>query len=114
MLFKKFADAKAYDAPNHYGMKALRLQGFEEGGPTNFWVGLSYILPGGGAGPDTTSPEKVYVVLSGQVTVSAEGQQHVLGPKDSLRIGPNIERTVLNAGNEVATMMVVLTYPEKK
>jgi quercetin dioxygenase-like cupin family protein len=78
MLFKKFADAKAYDAPNHYGMKALRLQGFEEGGPTNFWVGLSYILPGGGAGPDTTSPEKVYVVLSGQVTVSAEGQQHVL------------------------------------
>jgi len=58
MLFKKFADAKAYDAPNHYGMKALRLQGFEEGGPTNFWVGLSYILPGGGAGPDTTSPEK--------------------------------------------------------
>ncbi len=29
----------------------LRLQGFEEGGPTNQWVGLSQFLPGGGAGP---------------------------------------------------------------
>lgn len=114
MRVKKFQDAKPYEAPNHYDMKALRLQGFEEGGPTNFWVGLSHILPGGGAGPDATPIEKVYVVLSGRVTVTAEGETHALEPMDSVRIGPNIERKVLNAGNEVATMLVVLPYPEKK
>lgn len=114
MLVKKFENAKPYEAPNHYGMKALRLQGFEDGGPTHFWVGLSHILPGGGAGPDATPIEKVYVVLSGQVTITAEGEEQVLGPMDSVRIGPNIERKVLNASNAMATMLVVLPYPEKK
>ena len=114
MLVKKFEDAKPYEALNHYDMRALRLQGFEDGGPTKFWVGLSHILPGGGAGPDATPSEKVYVVLAGQVTVVAEGETHLLRPLDSVRIGPNVERTVLNASNEVATMLVVLPYPEKK
>ncbi len=114
MLFKKFQDAKSYQAPNHHDIRALRLQGFEEGGPTNFWVGLSHILPGGSAGPDATPLEKVYVVLSGEVTVHAEGRTHVLGPLDSVCIGPSIERKVLNASNEVATMLVVMPYPEKK
>jgi quercetin dioxygenase-like cupin family protein len=114
MLIKKFADAKPYEAPNHFGMKSLRLQGFEDGGPTNFWVGLSHFLPGGGAGPDATPIEKVYVVLAGHITVTAEGEEHVLGPMDSVRIGPNIERKVLNNGNDVATMLVVLPYPPNK
>jgi quercetin dioxygenase-like cupin family protein len=113
MLVKKFSDAKPYVAPNHFDMRSLRLQGFEEGGPTNFWVGLSHFLPGGGAGPDATPIEKVYVVLAGKITVTAEGQEHLLGPMDSVRIGPNIERKVLNAGNDVATMLVVLPYPPK-
>jgi quercetin dioxygenase-like cupin family protein len=111
MLVRKFQHAKPYEAPNHYDVRALRLQGFEEGGPTNFWVGISHILPRGGAGPDATPIEKVYVVLSGQVTVTAEGESHILGPLDSVRIGPNVERQVLNTTNEVATMLVVLPYP---
>jgi quercetin dioxygenase-like cupin family protein len=114
MLVKKFADAKPYEAPNHFAMKSLRLQGFEDGGPTNFWVGLSHFLPGGGAGPDATPIEKVYVVLAGYITVTAEEQEHVLGPMDSVRIGPNVERKVLNTGNDVATMLVVLPYPPGK
>lgn len=114
MLVKRFADAKPYEAPNHFDMRALRLQGFEPGGPTNFWVGLSHILPGGRAGPDGSPIEKVYVVLSGHVTVTADGEEHVLGPMDSCRIGPNVERKVLNASNEMAMMLVILPYPEKK
>lgn len=114
MKVKRFVEAKPYQAPNHLDVKALRLQGFEEDGPTNFWVGLSHILPGGGAGPDATPLEKVYVVLSGRVTVSAKGQEHVLGPLDSVRIGPDVERKVLNASNDVATMLVVMPYPAQR
>lgn len=114
MRVKRFEDAQPYQAPNHFDVKALRLQGFEEDGPTNFWVGLSHLLPGGGAGPDATPLEKVYVVLSGRVKVIAQGEEHVLDPLDSIRIGPGIERKVINPGNDVATMIVVMPYPQGK
>jgi hypothetical protein len=39
----------AYDAPGHFGMTAMRLQGTEETGASKFWMGLSHFLPGGGA-----------------------------------------------------------------
>lgn len=111
MQYKRFNDAKPYEAPNHYGMVALRLQGFEEGGPKNFWTGLSHILPGGGAGPDATPLEKVYVVLEGEVTVRANGQEVVLKPLDSICIAPNEVREVKNMSNAMAKMLVILPYP---
>ena len=107
----KFADAQPYEAPNHHGVRSLRLQGFEAGGPQNFWVGLSHILPGGGAGPDASPLEKTYVILSGHLTLIADGQESVIGPQDSCTIGPNTEREVVNRGNDVVTMVVVMPYP---
>lgn len=41
MLVKRFSDAQAYEAPNHWGVLGLRLQGFGEGGPENQWIGFS-------------------------------------------------------------------------
>ncbi|MDA8351481.1 MAG: cupin domain-containing protein [Pseudomonadota bacterium] len=114
MHVKSLESAQPYEAPNHFDVKALRLQGFEEGGPRNFWVGLSHILPGGGAGPDASPLEKVYVVLAGRIRVSAEGEDRVLQTFDSVCIGPNVERTLTNPGNEVATILVVMPYPPKK
>lgn len=113
MRVKKFNEAKPYEAPLHFDVKSLRLQGFEEGGPANFWVGLSHYLPGGRAGPDASPLEKVYVVLAGRLKISAEGKEHILGPLDSVFIGPGVERAVLNPTNEVATMLVVMPYPAK-
>ena len=80
MFVKRFEEAKPYEAPNHRGVVGLRLQGFEPGGPTNQWVGYSQFLPGGGAGPDSTPFEKVYVVLDGAMTVIVGGQGDGLGP----------------------------------
>ncbi|OWW19293.1 cupin domain-containing protein [Noviherbaspirillum denitrificans] len=114
MKVTRFADAKPYDAPNHYEMRALRLQGFQPGGPEHFWTGLSHFLPGGGAGPDASPLEKVYVVLTGEVTVRAAGEEVVLGPKDSCCIPGGEIREVKNLGNDVATMLVVMPYPENK
>jgi quercetin dioxygenase-like cupin family protein len=108
---KRFADAKAYSAPNHYDVRSLRLQGFEAGGPTQSWVGLSHFLPGGGAGPDSSPLEKVYVVLSGTLTVRAGDRECTLGPLDSCCIPAGEIREVRNPGNDVATMIVVMPYP---
>lgn len=111
MQVTRFGQAQAYEAPNHFDMRALRLQGFAPGGPERFWVGLSHFLPGGGAGPDSSPLEKVYVVLAGAVNVKTAQHDVVLGPLDSCCIPAHETRTVTNHGNEVATMLVVMPYP---
>ena len=111
MLLKRFADAKPYDAANHRGVVGLRLQGFEEGGPANQWVGLSQFLPGGGAGPDSTPFEKVYVVLEGEMTVIIGGQETVLRKYDSCTIAANEVREIINRSNHICVLLVVIPYP---
>ena len=69
MHLKRFTDASAYEAPNHFGCYGLRLQGFEENGPKNQWIGFSQFFPGGGAGPDSTPFEKVYIMIEGEMTL---------------------------------------------
>ncbi|MDI6024633.1 cupin domain-containing protein [Corticibacterium sp. UT-5YL-CI-8] len=112
MFTKRFSDALPYDAPNHRGVTGLRLQGFEEDGPKNQWIGLSQFLPGGGAGPDSTPIEKVYVVLEGEMTVIAGGTETVLGPLDSCTIAAGEMREIVNRSNHVCKMLVVMPYPK--
>jgi mannose-6-phosphate isomerase-like protein (cupin superfamily) len=113
MLVKRFAEAKTYEAPNHRNYTSLRLFDSESGGPTQLVVGLSHFLPGGGAGPDSSPTEKVYVVLSGHLTVIVGGKETVLGPNDSCFIGVNESREVVNRGNDVVTMLVAISAPPK-
>ncbi len=111
MKVTRFVEAPPYEAPNHRDVRSLRLQGFAPGGPEGFWVGLSHYLPGGGAGPDASPLEKVYVVLAGSLTVTTPDAEVVLGPMDSCSIPGGEMREVVNRGNDVATMLVVMPYP---
>jgi len=111
MHIKRFSDATKYEAPNHRAVVGLRLQGFEPNGPTNQWVGYSQFLPGGGAGPDATPFEKVYVVLDGEMTVIIAGQETVLKTMDSCTIAPGEVREIVNRSNHVCKMLVVIPYP---
>lgn len=112
MHIKRFDTAEPYEAPNHFDCKALRLAGFADVGPENFWVGLSHFLPGGRAGPDATPLEKIYVVLAGELTVRASGREEVAGAMDTVFIPAGEEREIVNRGNAVCTIVVVMPYPE--
>lgn len=111
MLTVRFADAKPYEAPNHRDVRSLRLQGFAEAGPSNQWVGLSHFLPGGGAGPDSSPIEKLYVILEGELTVMIDGAETVLRRLDSCTIPAGEVREIVNRRNDVCTMLVVMPYP---
>lgn len=111
MHLKRFDQAQPYDAPNHFGCYGLRLQGFEENGPKNQWVGFSQFLPEGGAGPDSTPFEKVYVVLEGEMTVIIDGQETKLRQYDSCTIPAGEVRTLQNRSNHTCKMLVVIPYP---
>ena len=112
MQIKRFEDAEVYESHNHWGVTGLRLQGFEDGGPENQWVGFSQFLPGGGAGPDSTPFEKVYVVLEGEMTLEWDGKIEVLRSMDSCTVPPGLERRIENKSNHVCKMLVVIPYPE--
>jgi glyoxylate utilization-related uncharacterized protein len=108
------ADVKPYEAPGHFAMTAMRLQGKEETGATKFWMGLSHFLPGGGAawGYEDNPLEKVYFVLEGEITVKNRDEEIVLRKHDSLFIGPNEGREIINHTHMPASMLVVINYPD--
>lgn len=108
MLVKSLRDAAPYDAPNHRLIDSVRLLGMEPEGPTGFWVGHSTVHPGGGAGPDSSPIEKVYVVLSGKLTVTGGDSTRVLGPMEACRIPPNERREFINRENTPATLLVII------
>jgi quercetin dioxygenase-like cupin family protein len=113
MKITRLGDAKRYDAPKHFDMRALRLQGAEASGADFATVGLSYFLPGGGAEMDAGTIGKIYVVLDGQITLTlSDGSTHLLDKLDSCFIAAGEARAVANSGNVVAAMLVVMPYPK--
>ena len=108
MQVKRFTEAKPYEAPNHRNYSSLRLFGAEAGGTQTLIVGISHFLPGGGAGPDASPPEKVYYILAGELTVIAGGKESVAKAGDTVYIGPNESREIVNRGHEVCTIAVAV------
>jgi quercetin dioxygenase-like cupin family protein len=104
------AQVKPYEAPGHFKMVALRLSGKEETGAEKFWVGMSHFLPGGGAEFGATPAEKYYFVLDGEITVKTKKEEITLGPWDSVYIGPNEGREIINKTNKPVSMLVVINY----
>jgi len=108
MQVKSFKDVKEYSAPNHRACSTLRLWGAEAGGTKNLVVGITHFLPGGGAGPDASPPEKVYYVLTGEITLIVDGKETVMKQGDTCVIGPNESREIINRSNEVCTILVAI------
>lgn len=105
-------DVAAYLAPKHFDMRSMKLHGTEETGAKQFWMGMSYFLPGGGAeyAYEDSSTEKIYFILDGEITVKSKNETFVLKKNDSIFIGPNEGREMINETNHVATVLVVISY----
>jgi glyoxylate utilization-related uncharacterized protein len=112
MKVNRLADVQRYEPPNHFDCTALRLQGWDASDASSFWVGLSHLLPGGGTTHEATPLEKVYVVLRGEVTVVTDDGEATLRELDSCYLAPGEARTVTNRTNDVASMLVVMPYPD--
>jgi len=111
MEITRIGDAKPYEAPKHFDMVGLRLQGFDASASETFWIGLSHFLPGGGAEHDGTPIEKVYVVVEGEVTVVTDEGETTLGKYDSCRLAPGEARSIINKTKSPASMLVAMPYP---
>ncbi len=92
-------------------MAVVRLQDHEASDAESFWVGLSHFLPGGGADSSASNIEKVYVVLSGEVTVVTDDGETTLKAHDSCRLAPGERREIVNRTNQPASMLAIMPYP---
>jgi glyoxylate utilization-related uncharacterized protein len=98
--------APSYEAPGHFGMVALRLHGGSGSGLTDATVGLSHFEPGGGAARSASTADRVYVVITGEITVVAGDVRATLGALDSCFIPAGEERAVENCSGATASMLV--------
>lgn len=112
MHVTRFDEARPYEAPNHFDMHCLRLQGKEAGPSSQMWMGLSQLLPGGRTTLDPSPMEKLYLVVEGEVTMVGEldGRQEraTLGRLDSCRFAPGEARQLLNETNRPAMVVLVM------
>lgn len=108
MEVRKLDQAKRYEAPNHRKYESRRIFGAETGGSQAIVFGISHFQPGGGAGPDASPPEKIYHILDGELTVIAGGKETVARKGDTVCIGPNETREIINRGAGVCTLLVAV------
>jgi quercetin dioxygenase-like cupin family protein len=108
MQVTRIEEAGTYQAPGHFDVRTLRLQGADASPVDAFTVGLSVFLPAGGCEMSTTPLEKVYVVVEGEVTIVTDEGEAALGPLDSIYLAPNEARAIENRTNRAATMLVVM------
>lgn len=111
MHVTRLTDARPYEAAKHFNMTGLRLQGLEASPAEGFWVGLSHFLPEGGAESSSSPLERVYVVVSGEVTVITDEGEVTLGSMDSCYLAPGERREVINRTNSPASMLVIMPAP---
>jgi uncharacterized cupin superfamily protein len=107
-----YSEISNWGLPNaeHFNMRSARFMGADQG-LTSFWCGLSEYEPGGGiefSGADSPN-EKVYFLIEGELTLTdKDGNETVLGPKDSVYRGPGDAASLLNTGTTTARMLVVV------
>jgi quercetin dioxygenase-like cupin family protein len=51
--------------------------------------------------------EEVFYVISGSPTIVIEGDKHPSGPGTFVRVDPEVRRTIVNNGDEVAAVMIM-------
>ncbi len=117
MNITRFEQAPEYQAPNHFDMRCLRLQGHEAGPSQALWMGVSQIAPGGHTSLDGSPVEKHYVVLEGEVTLVSElaGRvtEAVLQRHDSACFAPGEKRQLVNRSSQPASILLAMPYPPK-
>ncbi len=114
MNLTRASEATPYVAPLHHGVKAMRLQGHEAGHTERFWSGVSVYRPGGCAELAPAREETVYVVLEGELVVTADGTETVVRRLDSIHLAKGEMRSIENRSPREALLLVTVAHPTEE
>jgi len=104
------SDAIRYFPPAHNDCACFRLQGQQETGTTQFSLGCTHFLPGGGADFSPCRPfDTIYFCIDGEITITdKDAVDWVLKKNDSIFIAGDEGRSIQNKTQYPASMMVIL------
>jgi uncharacterized cupin superfamily protein len=114
MNLTRASEAPVYAVPLHHDVCAVRLQGHEAGPTERLWVGLSTYRPGGIAQTAPVNEETVYIVIDGELVVTADGTETLLGRFDSVHFARGEARSVENRSGREAVLLVVIAHPQEE
>ncbi|MCV7074897.1 beta-D-galactosidase [Mycobacterium szulgai] len=103
--------APPYVAPAHHDVSMMRLQGHEAGHTERFWMGTSRYRPGGTAEKEPAREETVYVVLDGELVITTDMGDTVLGKLDSVHLAKGEVRSIQNRSDREALLLVTIAHP---
>lgn len=109
MNVTRFSEAPVYFPRGHVDMRCYRLQDGNAQLGSGMRLNLCHFLPGGSTGTASSPAEKLYLVLEGELVVSSDGQEAVLGAWDSCRIAPDEPRLVENRTRRPATILLIMS-----
>ena len=112
MHITRHSEAVPYEAPFHAGVDTRRLQGMEVGPTEGFWLGLSVYPPGSSAGPSDIVGESIYLVVSGEFVLRANGQTERLAQYDSVHFVRGDHRELVNETDSDAVLAVAIANPK--
>ena len=112
-------EAVQYEAPGHFECKTTRLHNPADVNNGTIVMGLSHVLPGGGANMAPANFEMVYFIKEGEMTVTLKNEDgtesdYVLTAGDSVHFGKGTERACKNTGCVAAQMLVIMIKPLAK
>jgi glyoxylate utilization-related uncharacterized protein len=110
MIAVKNAEGVPYDAPGHVGVFGIRKIAADQA--KHFIVNYSYFLPNGGCTMGPAPWERVYYLMSGNMTINGKNEKHELGPGDLIYIAPGEDRDVVVTGGKVAEVLVIMATKE--
>ena len=101
MIKRELKECQPYDPPKHFKMAAIRLQGKDESGCQNFWMGMSHFRAGGAEYDYEDSPtEKISCkIMRSPSTPRTIRKKLFCGKNDSIYI-PLEGRRMINETNE--------------
>jgi len=110
MQVNRAAAAASYQAPGHFGVESIRLQGRDAGGAQFCAVSVSDYAPGAGVDELPVDCDTVYVILSGELEVTShdDGESVLLGEHDSVHLARGERRSIRNRSDHSTKMLVVL------
>jgi quercetin dioxygenase-like cupin family protein len=101
----RFGDATAFQPEGHAGVSPVRLTGAAP--DESLSVVLSSYEPGAHAERSPVALDTVYLILTGQLTISLDDEQIELTHLDSLFLPAGCVRAVDNRTAETASMFVI-------
>jgi len=108
MKIVRATEVYKYEAPGHFDVRTLRIHNPADVKDGQVTMGISHFLPEGGADFAVAKFEMVYYIVSGEMTVTTDDGEYVLGAGDSIHIAAGEGRGSKNNTKSPATMLVVM------